>query len=147
MMQLLRLVKDNIRKKHFVLAAIFISYLLLGNYFFGYICPMMVFIGIPCPACGMTRAGLLLLSGNFVESFRMHPLLIPSILFLIGLVLFKFMWTDKFKYIQNLSIVLLVSFLVLYVFRMVMLFPNYPPMVINSDSILHNIINLLRERN
>ena len=131
-------------KKYFIFAIAIILYFVLSNYFFGYICPTMIIFGIPCPACGMTRAGFLLLTGNFAESFRMHPFFIPSIIFLVGLVLFKFFWTDKIKYMQNLAIVLLVCFLGLYVFRMVSMFPNYPPMVINSDSVLHNIINLFR---
>ena len=139
--------QNMIVKKYFLLTIVFILYFVLANYFFNNICPTMILFGVPCPACGMTRAGILFLTGNFAESFRMHPLFIPSILFIIGLMLFKFVWTDKIKYLQNLSIVLLICFLVLYVFRMVFLFPNYPPMVVNNDSILHNIVYLLKERN
>jgi hypothetical protein len=33
---------------------------------------------IPCPGCGMTRAGLLLLHGHWWESLRMNPLTVPA---------------------------------------------------------------------
>jgi hypothetical protein len=32
---------------------------------------------VPCPACGLTRAGLALLRGNVGESLHYHPLAIP----------------------------------------------------------------------
>jgi len=131
-------------KKYLIFAIVFALYFILANYFFGFISPTMIIFGIPCPACGMTRAGFLFLSGNFAESFRMHPLFIPTIIFLASLVLFKFFWKDKIKYIQSLSILLLLCFLALYVYRMVVLFPDYQPMVVNNESIFHTIMDLLR---
>ncbi|MFW5739011.1 MAG: DUF2752 domain-containing protein [Myxococcota bacterium] len=38
------------------------------------VCPMAVIVGIPCPGCGMTRATLSALHGDFATSFRFHPL-------------------------------------------------------------------------
>jgi len=38
------------------------------------LCPMAVFVGIPCPGCGMTRATLAALHGDFAASFHFHPL-------------------------------------------------------------------------
>ncbi len=38
------------------------------------VCPMAVITGIPCPGCGMTRATLHALHGDFAASFRFHPL-------------------------------------------------------------------------
>lgn len=38
------------------------------------LCPMAVVTGIPCPGCGMTRATLSALHGDFATAFRYHPL-------------------------------------------------------------------------
>lgn len=38
------------------------------------LCPMAVITGIPCPGCGMTRATLAAVHGDFATSFRFHPL-------------------------------------------------------------------------
>jgi hypothetical protein len=40
-------------------------------------CPLADIFGIPCPGCGMTRAMLLLASGQVAASLRMHPLAVP----------------------------------------------------------------------
>lgn len=44
-------------------------------------------IGIECPGCGMQRAVLLLLKGDFGTSFSVYPGLLPLLLFLILIVL------------------------------------------------------------
>ena len=43
--------------------------------------------GMPCPSCGSTRAILLLLEGNLLDSVKMNPLGIPMI---AALLLFPF---------------------------------------------------------
>lgn len=41
-------------------------------------CIVKITTGLPCPACGMTRASLRLLHGDLPGSIAMHPLAIPS---------------------------------------------------------------------
>jgi hypothetical protein len=50
-------------------------------------CPVAVFIGRPCPGCGMTRAVRLLLFGDVMGSLRMHALAVPSALSTLLVVL------------------------------------------------------------
>jgi len=51
--------------------------------------------GIPCPACGMGRATIQLISGNFIDSLLMHPLAIPfTAVAFVGLI---WLTTDIFK--------------------------------------------------
>ena len=38
------------------------------------LCPMATFLHVPCPGCGMTRATLSALHGDFATSFHFHPL-------------------------------------------------------------------------
>src|SRR5690606_41256618 len=50
------------------------------------LCPSAGLFGLPCPGCGLTRATLLLFSGNLVESLAVHPLALPlAPLFLGGI--------------------------------------------------------------
>lgn len=38
------------------------------------LCPTAFFFGVPCPGCGLTRATLALLHGDFAAALRFHPL-------------------------------------------------------------------------
>ena len=45
------------------------------------ICPLLSIVGIPCPSCGMTRAVLAVLNGDFRTAVYYHPLFfVPAIL-------------------------------------------------------------------
>lgn len=51
------------------------------------------YFGIECPGCGFQRSFIELLKGNFFESIKLYPALLPLILMYIFLVLhliFKF---------------------------------------------------------
>jgi hypothetical protein len=46
-------------------------------------CPTALFLGLPCPGCGLTRATMALLHGDFGAALRFHPLS-PVLLPLFG---------------------------------------------------------------
>src|SRR5690606_14827389 len=51
------------------------------------VCPSAGWLGVPCPGCGLTRASLLLVSGDVAAALRLHPLVLvaaPAALWLVG---------------------------------------------------------------
>jgi hypothetical protein len=68
--------------------------------------------GKDCPGCGMQRAIILLLRGNFFESVKMYPALIPIMImlfFLLAHLIFKFKHGAKtlvWMFIVNVIIIL-----------------------------------------
>ena len=42
-------------------------------YFVTWPCPVRFIIGVPCPACGITRAARLVVQGDFSEATHIHP--------------------------------------------------------------------------
>ncbi len=51
------------------------------------LCPMAGLLGIPCPGCGLTRAGLALLRGDVSTALHLHPLspvLIPLVVWAVA---------------------------------------------------------------
>lgn len=103
----------------------------------------MILIGLPCPACGLTRAGLLFFGGRFAESFRMHPLFVPTFVLMLVVGMYALFWPGKLKHMKIPVILFIIISVVIYIYRMVYMFPEHPPMLVNENSILHSIIYLL----
>ncbi len=57
----------------------------------GWPCPVRSALGIPCPGCGLGRAGVLLLRGKFAASLHTHAfagmVLVALVLFALAVVL------------------------------------------------------------
>jgi hypothetical protein len=50
-------------------------------------CLYKTILGIDCPICGFQRSFFLFLNGDFIESFKMYPPLLPSLLLIVAFVL------------------------------------------------------------
>lgn len=106
----------------------------------GTACLSQIVVGLPCPACGMTRAALLFFSGRWTESFQMHPFFYAL---LVGIVIFgmeRYGWKEKRKWFQIYAVVVLMAMLVFYVYRMLLYFPDVPPMTCRQDSLLSRLL-------
>lgn len=57
-------------------------------------CVSKHFLGIDCPGCGLQRAFILLLKGNFIEAFKMYPAIYTLLLFGI-LIIYNFFFKNK----------------------------------------------------
>ena len=108
---------------------IIIAYFALGRYFLYSLCPMVMVTGLPCPGCGLTRAGFALLKLDLAGAFRIHPFIYP-----IAGYIAVFGWN---RYIMGRRMgkklkagltVLMVLVILFYGWRMWMYFPGEPPM-------------------
>lgn len=110
---------------------------------FGSVCYSTILFGIPCPACGITRATILMVTGHFFESFHMHPLLI---LVIIGFVLYPIMkkMLKNYRFFINFYVIIcMMIFVVFYIYRMHMYYPNMEPMVYTGDNFLAKFLGLI----
>jgi len=122
------------------------AYAVAAQLLFGTVCPFYFVVGLPCPGCGLTRAGLLLLGGNPAESFRMHPLLLPVAAYLAAAAVIHIRSPHKMPRLYLPGILLLTAMVGVYVYRLTTLFPHTAPMMINENALLQNILTLIRER-
>ena len=98
----------------------------------GSVCPVYAVTGLPCPACGSTRAVLALLRGGFWESLRWHPLvLLLPVLAVLALCVLRFFPRPP-RWWNALLTSVLVLYLAVYIARMVMWFPHTGPMTVNE---------------
>ncbi|MCI8598100.1 MAG: DUF2752 domain-containing protein [Lachnospiraceae bacterium] len=98
-------------------------YYLTVHFLFNQFCPMMILIHMPCPGCGMTRALVLVLTGQWTQAWQLHPLIYGWIVFGIGFVIDRYVRDKKSTYLRIFLIVLLLGTLILYGYRMVNGFP------------------------
>ena len=92
--------------------------------------------GIPCPACGLTRAFISLARLDFGQAFAYPPLF-------LAVILLPFLAFERIspKWRNILSFSLLGVFIVVWIVRMVLLFPDTPPMTFNENSLLSRWLN------
>lgn len=112
-----------------------IIYLILNQFskVTGTVCLIRGLIGIPCPSCGITRAIIAVLNGNFIEAFKLHPLFWMPFVTVILIILNR-------KYYKQILIGAIVIFIGVYIVRMSIFFPNIEPMKYNKMAIINQLI-------
>ena len=139
------LLKQDI-KQAFIPIVVVIAVIAIANALFGRICPSRFLLGIPCPGCGLTRAFVLLLQGKIVEATIMHPYWAAVVIVAIVAFLYRYclsnyeFWQKRSKLLQMCAIIIFISAIIFYVYRMVELFPNQVPMIYEKDNMLNNFI-------
>ena len=73
-----------------------IAVLTLLQVSFGSMCPLVIIAKFPCPACGMTRAGLCLLRGDLFGALKYN-----AMIYLWGSVL---LWMAWMRYVRKRDI-------------------------------------------
>ena len=96
--------------------------LIVGVFFDRSICLFINIFGIPCPACGITRAYISLLRFDIREAFRWHPLFWCVPFFLFGVK------RKKIFYLLGSL------FFLVWIVRMYLYFPDTPPMKFNENA-------------
>ena len=122
---------------------IIIVYYIIAWRLFGTGCVLASTIGFPCPGCGATRALAELIKGNFISSLYFHPLLIPSVILIF---IYFFLWLTREsmpKYLDKFLIVYVIIVVALFIVRMVLMFPNHPPLNFNYNALLPTIIRFI----
>lgn len=76
------------------------------------------YFGIECPGCGMQRAFIELLKGNFTESLVLFPALIPTIIMITYLILHLIFKFDKGAQVLKILFIINTSIVVLsYIYK------------------------------
>ena len=90
--------------------------------------------GLPCPGCGVTRALLAAIQGEFSRAWQLHPLFALPVLLLLATWFLKsrrqrlIFWTTAG-----------LAFILVYCIRLYLLFPGSEPFVFNQDALLPRI--------
>lgn len=112
------------------------------------LCPTRLFVGVPCPGCGLTRATLAMLQLDLAAVWRFHPLapvMAPVVGWFLGKpILEELGWIPKHKVFVKIPnavwLVLLVLFFGLYVARLGGLLGGLPDPVDPAGSLVGRMI-------
>ncbi|HEY5561481.1 MAG TPA: DUF2752 domain-containing protein [Clostridiaceae bacterium] len=128
---------QKIKKIFYSLSIVFILFtFVLITSFFHIGCLVKDVIGLPCPGCGLTRATLAFLRLDFKTAFHYHPLFWLATPVLIVSIYGKKPLFNSKKIEIIIYVTVGIAFIVVYIYRMLILFPTIEPMTINNNSFL-----------
>ena len=134
-----RLERD-LTEYRFAIGALLLYYI-MPRFLLRAFCPMVILTGLPCPGCGLNRAFWLLLSGQFLRSFSLHPMGIFWLLILLYFVYERYVTGRKIsKRFQICFILVALATLCLYGCRMVTVFPDRPPTSYTGNNMMEHLI-------
>ncbi|MCI9296033.1 MAG: DUF2752 domain-containing protein [Lachnospiraceae bacterium] len=107
---------------------------------FNAFCPSILITGFPCPGCGMTRAVIYLLKGQFLRSWALNPAAGLWMLWAFWLFLERYIRGRKCRGLSWALCGIAVFMVIAYVVRMKMYFPNKPPYVYTGNNLFSRII-------
>lgn len=119
-------------------------------------CVLKTIVGLPCPTCGSTRAAMLLFKGRIREALAMHPLIFLSLILILltalslgrlyaGLPTLLDRASERGRRLLRILLLAIAALYgIVYVVRMVRLFPHTEPMTFNGHSVVGLILRLFR---
>ena len=138
-----RIKKDFVNNRVGILA--FAGIFLLFFVLFDEVCITQILFGFPCPGCGLTRAGILLLKFRFLQAWHMHPFIYVW-LFLVAYICYKrYIRGTKVKGVFPLVIGITVAMFAFYLYRMYRYYPQVEPLTQSSESVYHSTMDFLHK--
>lgn len=140
MRQIFNRIKKDIRRFWFA-GVILILYYAAARVFLHGLCPVVYFTGIPCPGCGLTRAVLFFLTGQFARSLSINP---AGILWIALAGYFAFnryiLGRQNRRMATALVAVVACITIIVYLYRMALCFPGTPPVSYTGNNVLSKLI-------
>lgn len=88
---------------------------------FGETCPFRLLTGFPCPGCGLTRAGLLVISGHWDTAAKMNLSIFLWIPYLVYLFFAQYFFPRLKDFAMVLLIIVCIFTIVYYIVRLALL--------------------------
>lgn len=135
--------RDNVWVTVWVITLVITHFTVL-KYFLYSLCPSVLVTGFPCPACGLTRAGILLLSGEFAEAAKMHPFIYVIAALAVVFFIYRYLLLrDSTRWVKWCLIAIIICMILFYIYRMIRYFPDTQPMTYYKYNLLYNLRVLL----
>lgn len=117
--------KKNIKKYSLILFILLVALLVMK-------CPIEMTFGIPCPGCMMTTAFYYLIQLEFETALYFNPAIYLLLIIFLPLVISYF--KDRILFTKLLWVTFILWGMI-YLYRMVTIFPNYPMSYVEENTI------------
>lgn len=124
-----------------VLCALFLFFLSVS---LGKTCPSRLIFGIPCPACGLTRAAVFLIKGQLYASLEANPFLLPLMAGIPIYIYEHYFKNRKARFFTAYMILCIILMVLVYLIRMALWFPDREPMIYEPDNLFAHMTDRLR---
>lgn len=132
---------EDIKRMRDAAIVIFI-YLIVSRKIFRISCPMVAITGFPCPGCGVTRACVSLVRGEFYKAFCQHAFVYVLIVYAVFFFVWRYLFQKDSKMLVRVGTVVLFLMIAYYIYRMIYVFPGEPPMSFYR----HNLIQIIMDK-
>ena len=130
-------------KKYYILILLFGLYILVTYLLKMPNCLIKLICGYPCPGCGLTREGFAVLRLDFVAAVHFNPLIFVLPLVLLVIIYKEYSFFKKLYYNKFFWSLLVLLAIGLYVYRMIVIYPNVP-MNYDDRNLIKRVINIFR---
>ena len=131
-------------KEYGIAVVVLFVYAGISNLVFHAFCPLIIFCGLPCPGCGVTRAAVSLMTGRWQQAWQLNPVVFPIAIAAVYFGWNRYLLGRKTKGIKAIVIALLVLLIVVYGVRMYLYFPNKVPYIYTEDNVISRFLLMFR---
>lgn len=131
--------KQDVRRHGAGVLAVVVMYFVM-HALFGAFCPSVIVTGFPCPGCGMTRAVLYLLKGQFSRSWALNPAAGFWVLWALWFAFERYIRGRKCKRLTWALAGIALFMITVYIVRMIRYFPDKPPYVYTGNNLFSRIV-------
>ena len=121
-----------------------IVYMVVTHIIFGNSCLSMVLTGIPCPGCGLTRAGIAFFTLHWKAAWHNNCVIFLIVPFIIYLIICRYLLQCKCRWVTPGFVIIGICLIGLYGYRMIHFFPDTSPMLYHEPNIYHGLVEFIR---
>ncbi|MBQ8039249.1 MAG: DUF2752 domain-containing protein [Lachnospiraceae bacterium] len=106
----------------------------------GAFCPSVIIFGLPCPGCGIVRALLYVLKGQFAQAFYINPSVYLWIVFLLYIIVVRYILGKPLKHVVLFVTVIVTVMVIRFGYGMYRYYPERPPFAYTGGNVMEEII-------
>ena len=132
-------------KEYGVVAVVVLLYAVVVNLIFHAFCPLVIFCGLPCPGCGISRATMCFMTGRWQLAWQLNPVIFPIMLAAAYFAMNRYLLGRKVRGMKILIAIIFVLLFLVYCVRMYLYFPYRIPYVYTEHNVMATFFPFYRQ--